>query len=57
MTNRFLQEHVRAQVDERQRQAEAAILVGRLLTLRRAEKRARTAERQVHLARLAVHRC
>lgn len=57
MTNRFLQEHVRAQVDERQRQAEAALLVGRLLTLRRAEKRAQVAERQVHLARLAVHRC
>lgn len=54
MLNPFLEQHLHAEVHERQRQAEAANRARRLLAVRRWEKRAKLADRRVRLARLAV---
>lgn len=54
MHSTLVQQHASALVHERQQRAEAATLARRLLAVRRWQRRADAAERQVRLARLAV---
>ena len=54
MLNPYVEQQLRTQVHERQLQAEATNRARRLLAVRRWEKRAQVADRQVRLARLAV---
>lgn len=55
MYTALAEQHARALVHERQLQAEADVRARRLQTVRRWQRKAEKANRQVRLARLALH--